>query len=249
MQKSLSDRLLRRTREQRQQREFKRLQAQYRGAADPRRFEIDWGAIHFNRISIVNLLLARRPNSRYLEIGCDRNELFDSVIATDKVGVDPERGGTERLTSDAFFRRNGGDRYDVVFIDGLHTYEQTRRDVVNALRCLGPGGWIGLHDMWPLDWLEEHVPRVSLGWTGDVWKVAFELARTPGIEFKLLKIDHGVGLARRLAADVELADRRAELADKRFGYFFANLEQLPVTEYADARAWIERNLSAPLLRP
>ncbi len=241
--------MLRRSREQRQQREYQRLQAQYRAAADPRRFDIDWRAAHFNRISIVNLLLARRPDGRYLEIGCDQNELFDSVIATDKVGVDPEQGGTVRLTSDEFFRRNDGARYDVVFIDGLHTYDQTRRDVVNALRCLAPGGWIGLHDMWPLDWLEEHVPRLSLGWTGDVWKVAFELARTPGIEFKLLKIDHGVGLVRGLAADVQLADRKTELADKRFGYFYANLDQLPVTEYADARKWIERSLLGPPLRP
>ncbi len=43
-------------------------------------------------------------------------------------------------TSDAFFERHG-DRlapFDVVFVDGLHTYEQSYRDVRNALAVLRP---------------------------------------------------------------------------------------------------------------
>jgi hypothetical protein len=247
MSKSLSDRLLRRSREQRNQREYQRLQTQYQSVADARRFEIDWRAINFNRIAVVNLLLTDRPAMRYLEIGCDNNELFDSAIAENKIGIDPQRGGTHRMTSDAFFARNEA-RYDLVFIDGLHTYAQTRRDLVHALSCVGNTGWIVLHDMWPLDWLEEHVPRISLGWTGDVWKVAFELARSPELEFKLLKIDHGVGIVRVLKDGAQLADRQAELADQRFGYFFANITDLPTLDWGAGRAWIEQHLGAARLQ-
>ena len=55
----------------------------------------------------------------YLEIGCADNDLFDAVMAGRKVGVDPLRGGTHRLTSDAFFAGYDGEPFDVVFIDGL----------------------------------------------------------------------------------------------------------------------------------
>jgi hypothetical protein len=243
MPKSLSDRLLHRSREQRKQREYQRLQAQYRNLADARRFDIDWRSINFNRIAVVNLLLTHRPDMRYLEIGCDNNELFDAVIAKEKVGIDPQRGGTHRMTSDAFFAQNQA-HYDLVFIDGLHTYPQTRRDLVHALDCVDRAGWIALHDMWPLDWLEEHVPRLSLGWTGDVWKLAFELVQSPELEFKLLKIDHGVGVVRVLKDGARLADRQAELADKRFDYFFANIAKLPTIDWKAGRDWIEQHLVA-----
>jgi hypothetical protein len=33
---------------------------------------------------------------------------------------------------------------------------------------LKPGGFIALHDMLPMNWKLEHMPRLSLGWTGDV---------------------------------------------------------------------------------
>ena len=63
----------------------------------------------------------------------------------------------------------------MVFIDGLHLYDQVRRDVANALAVVPAGGWIALHDMFPRDWIEEHTPQISTSrWTGDPWKVGFE---------------------------------------------------------------------------
>lgn len=245
MSKSLLDRL-RGSPEKRQRREFARLRTQYKNHADTRRFDNNWGATNFNRIAVVNLLLADKTNGRYLEIGCDTNSLFDSVIARNKVGVDPQRGGTHRLTSDQFFQQNR-DRFDVVFIDGLHTYEQTRQDVVNALRCVPKNGWIALHDMFPCNWQEEHVPRVSVAWTGNVWKVAFELARGEGLDFKLLRIDQGVGVVRVLKEGATIPDMQPMLKDKRFSYFYDNIASLPVLEYPEGRAWIEQGLSAARL--
>ncbi len=218
---------------------MRKLQEQHRAQADTRRFDFDWEKINFNRIALVNLLLANKSSGRYLEIGCANNDLFDSVLAKHKTGVDPERGGTHRATSDAFFRQHGNERYDVVFLDGLHTYEQTHRDVVNALRCVGKGGWIALHDMIPRDWLEEHMPRLSASWSGDVWKVAFELAASADIDFKLLEIDHGVGVLHVLKDDAQISDLRATLADKRFSYFYDNYKTLPAVDYDTGRAWLD----------
>ena len=43
-----------------------------------------------------------------------------------KVGVDPVSGGTIRVTSDNFFRTNK-EKFDCIFIDGLHKYAQVKK--------------------------------------------------------------------------------------------------------------------------
>lgn len=209
------------------------------------RIEIDWAAIPFNRVAVLNLLLAKKAGARYLEIGCAGNIAFNSVIAADKIGVDPAAGGTHRMTSDAFFAGTDA-KFDVIFIDGLHTYEQVRRDVQQALLHLNSDGWIVLHDLFPRDWREEHVPCLYETWTGDVWKVAFELKQTPGVEFALLQIDMGVGIVKPLASTraeaVQLADLTAELTPRHFDYFYAHHRELPLKTYPEGRQWIEQRL-------
>ena len=206
--------------------------------ADPRSFNWNWKSVNYNRIALVNLLVSKFNDPDYLEIGCAANLLFDAVPASNKVGVDPERGGTERLTSDEFFACNR-QKFDVIFIDGLHTYEQVRKDVVNALNCVKEGTWIALHDMLPGNWIDQHVPKLSLGaWNGDVWKIAFELATTQGIDFRILKIDNGVGVFKVLKTGTVLNDRKAELEHQEFGFFADNLKQLPVLDWKDAQLWL-----------
>jgi SAM-dependent methyltransferase len=205
---------------------------------DGRTFDWDWQSVHVNRIAVVNKLLSKKPDPAYLEIGCASNALFNSVLARNKVGVDPAEGGTVRKTSDAFFADNR-ETFDVVFIDGLHHYDQVRRDVINAIKFLNPDGWVALHDMLPRTWLEHHVPRINGMWTGDVWKVAFELAETEGIDFKILKIDCGVGVFRLTRDNVTLKDLTATLGEQEFSYFCDNITKLPIVEWDDARDWLE----------
>ncbi len=208
--------------------------------ADCRGFDWDWGAVHFNRIALVNLLLSEKDDPAYLEIGCASNNLFDSVHALNKVGVDPAAGGTIRETSDKFFDTNKRN-FDVVFIDGLHTYEQVRRDVVNSLQCLNDGGWIAIHDMLPRNWIEHHTPDVTRSgdtWTGDVWKVAFELAQTEGLEFKILRMDFGIGVVKASKRRVALKDLSDELRDKEYAFFYENIGRLPIVEWEGAQRWL-----------
>lgn len=202
-------------------------------------FDHDWRKIPFDRATVVGRLVGSRESPAYLEIGCAENLLFDQVKAGRKVGVDPACGGTHRMTSDAFFASNH-ETFDVVFIDGLHHYEQVRRDVINALAAVPAGGWIALHDMYPRDWVEEHVPQIATSrWTGDPWKAAFELAVTPGVDFRLVAIDHGVGIVRVLSDGARLADRRAELSPQRFAWFRDHLAELPIVDWPTAERWIE----------
>lgn len=201
-------------------------------------FDWDWDAIHYNRIALLNTLAARNPNAAYLEIGCFRNYLFNSLPLPIKVGVDPRQGGTVRATSDAFFASNTR-KFDLIFIDGLHTYDQVHRDVANALKVINPGGWIAMHDMLPRNPMEQHEELTGITeWVGQSWKVAFELLETEGVDFKIVKIDYGVGVIRVETPGTELADRRASLDGMQFEYLYDNHTRLPLVSWEEALPWL-----------
>ena len=198
----------------------------------------NWEKINYNRVAVVNILVGRYQDPSYLEIGCASDTLYNSVPCAQKIGVDPMSGGNVRMTSDDFFKVNKSS-FDVIFIDGLHTYEQVRSDVINSIATLRDGGWIALHDMLPRNWIEQHVPLISRdSWTGDVWKIGFELAKTEGIEFKILQVDHGVGVIKLINKRVTLYDLRGELEDKKFSYLCENLDKLPITSWEEAQSWL-----------
>lgn len=204
-------------------------------------FDWKWHEKEFNRIALVNLLISRTGgmSSNYLEIGCEHNVLFDAVATLKKTGVDPVSGGTIRMKSDEFFSVNK-QKFDVVFIDGLHEYQQVRRDAINALDCLNENGWIAFHDLLPSNWKEQHVPRISNNWTGDCWKLAVELGRSSGLEFKIINIDHGVGLLRKTSSSWSIPDLSKDLGLAGFDKFVEVVDEFPICDFQDAANMIEK---------
>jgi hypothetical protein len=83
--------------------------------------------------------------------------------------------------------------YDLVFIDGLHTAEQVKKDFKNALKILSPNGFIVLHDCNPEK--EEHtiVPRPTERghWNGDVWRFAVAFTGYDNLWRWTVDIDNG----------------------------------------------------------
>jgi hypothetical protein len=119
-------------------------------------------AAHVGRAQVVRRLLAHYEHPRYLEVGVCEGRTFDRVDAPTKVAVDPEfrfdhesrdEPGTtyHQVTSDEYFGRivEPDARFDVIFLDGLHTVEQTLRDLLNALPHLQPQGVIVVDDVRP----------------------------------------------------------------------------------------------------
>ena len=212
----------------------------YRDCAHEHRFKWNWKGKRFNRIALVNHLVAKTGgwDCHYLEIGCASNALFDSVAAKNKVGVDPEKGGTHRMISDDFFAGNDN-IFDVIFLDGSHEYQQVRRDAINALQIVSERGWIAFHDFLPADWKEQHVPRIQSAWNGDVWKLAVELGKAEGVEFRIINIDRGVGLLKKLSDSFDIPDMKSELAEARFDRFVREVENFPIIEFDDAIALID----------
>lgn len=156
-----------------------------------------WPENHSSRR--VNFL-ARQLNAKsYLEIGVSQGTTFLGVDIERKVAVDPQFAFDfsihqsdlvefHQLPSDQFFVRQAGNRtFDVMFIDGLHTFEQTFRDFCNSI-CHSHNNsvWI-IDDVVPCDvystlrdYREAFKFRYATGnkvnaWHGDVFKVVFAI--------------------------------------------------------------------------
>ena len=153
---------------------------------------------------------------KYLEIGTNDDANFQymsSEIFPYAVGVDPQRGGTHRMTSDMYFETHTKETFDVIFIDGLHEAHQVYRDVLNALRVLRPNGMILLHDCNPNTEFKasSFFPGKDILWNGDVWKalVALRIVRND-LDIVTIDTDHGVGVIRRGAPTAHLPDHWKE---------------------------------------
>lgn len=150
------------------------------------------------RNEIINKLIKEKGYKTYLEIGVDNpNNCFNLIEAEKKIGVDPEKGGTIRCTSDQFFERFD-QKFDIIFIDGLHHDYQAEKDIENSLKSLNPGGTIVVHDLDPKSEIEQRVPREVGIWTGNVWRAWAKLRATKrSLTMYAIDTDHGVGVIRR----------------------------------------------------
>ena len=128
-----------------------------------------------------------------MEIGCFDNELFNTINCDKKVGVDPVTGGNVRKTSDAYFK-DCNDKFDCIFIDGLHTYSQVIKDINNSLNVLNHGGIILLHDCLPNNYFDQAVPRCQFNWNGDVWRAIIECRTRKDLDTYTCYADFGIGV-------------------------------------------------------
>lgn len=202
--------------------------------ANPKKYEWHWDKKSFNRIALINYLISKTGGweSDYLEIGCNKNVLFNSIAVETKIGVDPLIGGTYRMTSDEFFKNNKK-LFDVIFIDGLHEYAQVRKDAKNALKALKSNGYIVFHDFLPEDWKMQHVPRMQSKWNGDVWKAAVELNHAKGLELQVVKIDQGMGVLRKITDEFLIPDMYEDLINAKFSRFIDELPGFQTFEFPE----------------
>lgn len=146
----------------------------------------------------INALLSSMPGPRsYLEIGVETGQTFFEISADFKTAVDPtflfdldlapqgESVEYFQISSDSFFGEIRRDRkYDLVFLDGLHTWDQTYRDFCNTLLITHDQSIIILDDIFPCDVFSCNRDQVeavmmrqfmtrdpSNAWHGDTYKV------------------------------------------------------------------------------
>ena len=145
------------------------------------------------RWDLIDYLIQKNKFENYLEIGCDDDQLFSKVNIRNKIGVDPVSGGNIRKKSDDFFSTNK-DKFDLIFIDGLHVYEQVKKDILNSLKFLNENGMILVHDCMPDSLSKQAVPRYKMKWNGDVWKAIVDLRQREDLEIYTCEIDEGIGI-------------------------------------------------------
>lgn len=147
------------------------------------------------RTKLIQTLISKLGYKSYLEIGCANNHNFNQINVPIRIGVDPGEGGTHRMTSDVFFAQNN-QKFDLIFIDGLHVAEQVDKDINNSIKFLNPNGTIVMHDCNPQ--LEEHQrPYVVVSiWNGDVWKSLVKVRGRDDIDAVTSDFDHGCAVLR-----------------------------------------------------
>ena len=151
-------------------------------------------AILGSRTEVLNVLISIDGLDSYLEIGVAAGENLAQIIAPIRQSVDPYADSTYQTTSDEFFDRGLGlDRYDLIFVDGLHEEDQCRRDLEHALARLSDRGWIVAHDANPpTEWHQRPLEQFEPGsdWNGTVWKALIRFRRDhPELEFCTLDLD------------------------------------------------------------
>jgi hypothetical protein len=147
----------------------------------------------------LNQLGKKLAAKTYLEIGVHEGSTFFNTNFATKHAVDPhfkfdtsefENKKTKffSMPSDDYFREHAdGLKFDLVFLDGLHTFEQTFRDFCSALTLTHDRSVILLDDTYPSDiysaWPKpDDVARArqvtgdeSRLWHGDIYKMVFAI--------------------------------------------------------------------------
>ena len=159
------------------------------------------------RYEIINRIIKSKGYKNYLEIGVRDGECFKLIECENKIGVDPNPTSpdtTHIMTSDDYFDYFiGEDKFDIIFIDGLHIDHQVDKDIVNSLKCLNEGGTIVLHDCNPPT--EEHAleypvftPPTNGAWNGTVYLSLIKLRLYKSdVVLKTVDSDWGVGILTR----------------------------------------------------
>lgn len=186
---------------------------------------------YMKRTYIVQSLINQICAKTYLEIGVFKGENFFNIKAPRKIAIDPNFKFSKKrkikyalknpanlflnryyeTASDDFFTNTPEEidthGIDIAFIDGLHTYEQSLRDVQNCLKYLNPNGFIILHDCNPAteaaafpckslaEFIKLDLPRKDNSWNGDVWKTILYLrSMHHDLNVFVVDTDHGIGV-------------------------------------------------------
>lgn len=153
------------------------------------------------RHDIINYLIEQNGYTKYLEIGVDNPENnFHKIKASMKEGVDPAGRCHYQMTSDQFFTDIPSHiKWDIIFIDGLHTAAQVFKDLINSINRLKPGGSIVVHDCNPpTQWHTRPIEQFQFDkgpWNGTTYKGFLYFKQLhPKLRIHTVNTDWGCGV-------------------------------------------------------
>lgn len=210
-----------------------------------------------NKTTVAQSLLNAKGGKVYIEIGVFACINFLKIVAPIKHAVDPlirvpqtfkdsETDLYFEIESDRYFKeqekflqKNG---IDVIFVDGLHTYQQSLADIKNALKYLNKGGVIIVHDCIPKNEAAAHpdmkiaqkTPGFTGGWMGDVWKsIVWLRSNCKDLNVFVLDTDCGLGIITKGEPEQMLSYTDQEILDMSYREMAANKTQILNVKHKD----------------
>lgn len=195
-----------------------------------------------HRVKLINYIIQKKSFNSYLEIGTAKCKTFDRITACEKkLGIDPayemrvrsDGSKSLKVASDDFFKSNT-EQFNIIFIDGLHLYEQAARDIVNSWNCLTVGGFIILHDCQPYNAIVGGRNILKRGnWTGDVYKaIVWFREKFPEVVCRVLETDFGLGfIHKEINSKISLDEAELQLyMDYDFDWLTQNWNKIGLVE-------------------
>jgi len=224
-------------------------------------------ATRINRLSLI------RGAKTYLEVGVASGKTFLNVAIETKHGVDPKFRFDIRplesasvkffeMTSDRYFTEFAARdmKYDIILLDGLHTFEQTFRDFCATMpHTHADTIWI-IDDVFPSD-VFSALPsqkdalryRKSSGgksrqWHGDVFKCVFAINDFfPNFDFRTVRMKgenpQTVIINRQRATFKPLNNDLEKISRMDYFAFRENKEVLNLTSEEEMLKWVKESLA------
>lgn len=235
-----------------------------------------------DRHSLLQKIIDKNNFKHYLEIGTFRGSSLLPLKCKNKIAIDPffkiprqekikwkfknfsnVNNKYYEMTSDEFFNSKKllGKHapFQLVFVDGLHTFKASLIDVLNSISCLSENGFIVMHDCLP-----PHKPAATPAnsaydarmknfgewpgdWCGDVWKTIVYLKENykDDMDVFVLDVDFGLGVLRVKNKNLDLGLNQ-ELYNKidqlNYEYLISDtLNILNLKEYSFIEKFLSEN--------
>lgn len=193
-----------------------------------------------------------KPNT-YLEIGVAGGRSLALADAERIIGVDPapnlaenERYKIYPKTSDLFFEEDAPQLFaqqkiDLAFIDGMHLFEFALRDFINIERYSHKEGYVAIHDILPRTFSEASRGRMTVNWTGDVWRLIIALRKyRPDLNIIVLdSAPTGLAVVTNLNPD-------SNFLRENFEEIFKEIMEVKTLSFLEARDLVMHTFSTQL---
>jgi len=192
------------------------------------------------RTEVIQRMIDFRGFKTYLEIGSYRNENVKNLKIDRKITVDPDPDAyaNYQMTSDQYFDEND-EKFDIIFIDGLHEHSQVWRDIRNSLEHLNPNGVIVMHDCMPKSekmqvW--DNKSHQSEEWTGDTWKAYYKAYGELSYKVYVVDTDYGCGVIDTSEKYKEDINWKVDMEELKYEDYLDLINRnaygvIPVSEY------------------
>ena len=151
------------------------------------------------------------------EIGAENCLVIGNDLNTDLIEVNSIEVVED---SNAFFKDNS-ELYDIIIVDGYHSYEQSKKDLENALESVTDKGLVLVHDSFPYTISLTGDRKNKVGaWCGDVYKTVMEFRQMDKVSVITWDKDYGVSIVSK--------NKLTPTSVKKLDLTFDNLHKYPI---------------------